>query len=68
MHLEVSGVYKQFHTSHGLVVALKDINMHIEEGEFVCGLGASGVRKINAVAIDCWFGYADGWGCSRGWN
>ncbi|MEM9510679.1 MAG: ABC transporter ATP-binding protein, partial [Cyanobacteria bacterium P01_E01_bin.35] len=42
MHLEVSSLYKQFPSKKGTIVALKDINMHVETGEFVCTVGASG--------------------------
>jgi len=52
-HIEVSGVNKVFRTDDREVVALKDINLSIKQGEFVCLLGPSGCGKstlLNAVA------------------
>jgi NitT/TauT family transport system ATP-binding protein len=51
MHLEISQVYKQFQTSQGPLVALKDINMHVETGEFVCAVGASGSGKSTLLRL-----------------
>jgi NitT/TauT family transport system ATP-binding protein len=51
MHLEISHVYKQFQTSHGPLVALQDINMHVETGEFVCAVGASGSGKSTLLRL-----------------
>ncbi|MBD2464046.1 ABC transporter ATP-binding protein [Oscillatoria sp. FACHB-1407] len=51
MHLEVNHLYKQFPTRNGSVLALKDINMHIEEGEFVCAVGASGSGKSTLLRL-----------------
>lgn len=51
MHLEVSRLHKQFKTKQGLVVALKDINMHVEGGEFVCAVGASGSGKSTLLRM-----------------
>ena len=34
-HLEVKGISKQFSGKHGSVLALDDINLHVEAGEFV---------------------------------
>lgn len=51
MHLEVSKVYKQFETRQGPLVALKDINMHVETGEFVCAVGASGSGKSTLLRL-----------------
>ena len=45
MFLEVSGLNKDFKTKKGTLVVLKDINMDIEQGEFVCAVGASGSGK-----------------------
>lgn len=51
MHLEVNQLHKQFKTRHGAIVALKDINMHIEEGELVCAVGASGSGKSTLLRL-----------------
>ena len=51
MHLEVSNLYKHFQTRQGPLVALKDINMHVETGEFVCVVGASGSGKSTLLRL-----------------
>lgn len=51
MHLEVSHLHKQFKTKRGLVVALKDINLYVEESEFVCAVGASGSGKSTLLRL-----------------
>ncbi|MBC8121403.1 MAG: ATP-binding cassette domain-containing protein, partial [Gemmatimonadaceae bacterium] len=51
--LELSGITKVFPTPKGPFVALKDIFLKINEGEFVCLLGHSGCGKstlLNMVA------------------
>lgn len=53
MHLQVSNLYKEFPTRRGSTTALENINLHIEEGEFVCAVGASGSGKstlLRAIA------------------
>ena len=52
-HIAVRGVSKRFPIPNGEVVALKDIDLSIGKGEFVCLLGPSGCGKstlLNAVA------------------
>ncbi len=52
-HITVRGVNKVFKTDSREVVALKDINLEIPQGQFVCLLGPSGCGKstlLNAVA------------------
>ena len=52
-HITVQGVNKIFRTDEREVVALKDINLEIPRGQFVCLLGPSGCGKstlLNAVA------------------
>ena len=51
MHLEISNLYKEFPTKKGTIVALKDINMHVETGEFVCVVGASGSGKSTLLRL-----------------
>jgi len=52
-HIQVSGVNKVFKTDSREVIALKDINLDIEQGQFLCLLGPSGCGKstlLNAIA------------------
>ena len=51
MHLEVNDLHKQFNTRNGSIVALQDINLHVEEGEFVCAVGASGSGKSTLLRV-----------------
>ncbi|MES2075207.1 MAG: ABC transporter ATP-binding protein [Pseudomonadota bacterium] len=52
-HITVRSVNKVFKTDSREVVALKDINLEIPQGQFVCLLGPSGCGKstlLNAIA------------------
>ncbi len=52
-HIDVKGVNKVFKTDEREVVALKDIDLEIPHGQFVCLLGPSGCGKstlLNAIA------------------
>jgi NitT/TauT family transport system ATP-binding protein len=52
-HIQVKAVNKIFKTADKEVVALRDINLDIPEGQFVCLLGPSGCGKstlLNAMA------------------
>jgi NitT/TauT family transport system ATP-binding protein len=52
-HIQVTGVSKRFPIPGGEFVALKEIDLAITKGEFVCLLGPSGCGKstlLNAVA------------------
>ena len=51
MHLEILNLYKQFKTKKGSLEALKDINLHVETGEFVCVVGASGSGKSTLLRL-----------------
>ena len=51
MHLEISNLYKQFPSKKGTVVALKDINLYVEAGEFVSVVGASGSGKSTLLRL-----------------
>lgn len=51
MHLEISQLHKQFATKNESIIALKDINMHVETGEFVCVVGASGSGKSTLLRL-----------------
>lgn len=51
MHLTISQLSKEFSTKRGQIVALQDINMHIEGGEFVTVVGASGSGKSTLLRI-----------------
>jgi NitT/TauT family transport system ATP-binding protein len=45
MFLEIDNLSKHFATKNGNLVVLKDINMTIAKGEFICAVGASGSGK-----------------------
>lgn len=45
MFLQINNLSKHFSTSNGKLVVLKDIDIEIEQGEFVCAVGASGSGK-----------------------
>jgi NitT/TauT family transport system ATP-binding protein len=49
--LEISGLYKRFHSKSGEVVALKDINLAVHRREFMCVLGQSGCGKSTLIRI-----------------
>ncbi|NEP15366.1 MAG: ABC transporter ATP-binding protein [Leptolyngbya sp. SIO4C1] len=51
MHLEVSQLSKEFTTATGPLLALNDINLHVETGEFVCAVGASGSGKSTLLRL-----------------
>ncbi|MEL6350843.1 MAG: ABC transporter ATP-binding protein [Cyanobacteria bacterium J06627_28] len=51
MHLEVSDLHKHFKTLKGTVTALKGVNMHVDQGEFVCVVGASGSGKSTLLRL-----------------
>ncbi len=51
MHLEVNHLSKQFDTRQGPLVALEDVNLHVETGEFVCVVGASGSGKSTLLRL-----------------
>lgn len=45
MFIQVNNLHKNFDTKNGKLLVLKDINMIIEEGEFISAVGASGSGK-----------------------
>jgi NitT/TauT family transport system ATP-binding protein len=45
MFLQIDKLNKHFATQNGTLVVLKDIDMAIAQGEFICAVGASGSGK-----------------------
>lgn len=45
MYLQINNLHKNFETKEGSLVVLKDINMTIKQGEYICAVGASGSGK-----------------------
>jgi NitT/TauT family transport system ATP-binding protein len=45
MYLQINKLNKNFETKQGSLQVLKDINMTIKQGEFICAVGASGSGK-----------------------
>ncbi len=50
-NLRISNVNKTFSIKEGEVQALKDINIEVQKGEFVCIVGASGCGKSTLLRI-----------------
>ncbi|MEO0854480.1 MAG: ABC transporter ATP-binding protein [Cyanobacteria bacterium J06648_11] len=51
MHLSVSHLVKTFPTKTGTYLALDDINLRVETGEFICVVGASGSGKTTLLRL-----------------
>jgi NitT/TauT family transport system ATP-binding protein len=51
MHLEFRRVSKSFRVKRVTVIALKDIDIHVETGELVCIVGASGSGKSTLLRM-----------------
>ena len=49
--LEITGLTKVFDTSSGPFVAVKDVNVTVQQSEFVCILGHSGCGKSTVLSI-----------------
>lgn len=49
--IDISGLYKNYHTDAGELEVLKDVNVAIKEGEFVAIMGPSGSGKSTFMNI-----------------
>src|SRR6266853_394819 len=51
MYLELSNLTKTYSTANGPAVIVKDFNLHIKKGEFVCLIGHSGCGKSTVLSM-----------------
>ena len=49
--IEVKGVSKQFELQGERIEALRDANLRVSKGEFICLIGASGCGKSTLLRI-----------------
>ncbi len=52
--IEMRGVEKIYSSAQGMVHALEDINLTVEDGEFLMHPGTFGLWKINPAAYPGW--------------
>lgn len=58
-HLEISCLSKTFPTAHGPLVVVRDFNLRVEKGEFVCLIGHSGCGKSTVLSMVAGLSAAD---------
>ena len=51
--LEVKNISKRYQHKNGEVLAIKDVNFKVKEGEFISIIGPSGCRKIYNIINNC---------------
>ncbi len=49
--LQINGLSKEYGSNGGVVLAIKDLNLTVEKGEFVCLVGPSGCGKSTLLNI-----------------
>ena len=49
--LEVKNISKKYQNKEGEVIALKDVNFRVNQGEFVIIIGPSGCGKTTLLSI-----------------
>lgn len=49
--IQLNNVFKQYGTKETATYALKNVNLHIEQGEFVAIMGPSGSEKSTLLHI-----------------
>lgn len=51
--LEVKNISKKYQHKNGEILAIKDVNFKVKEGEFISIIGPSGCREIHYIINNC---------------